>query len=76
MKINRTTRGESEYVYCGTFDDNWKEESRNAENNYYRAMTEYYDSLLDINNVIIGVLERMSESELKQWVLNCPIRRD
>lgn len=68
----------NKYKYNYTFEELREEEDREVLNDYYRQKTKYYESLTDINSMLIGVLEEMTVEELKNtaaFALISPVNR-
>lgn len=69
----------NEYVYNTTFEDHREEEDRECINDCYRAKTSYYESATAINEIILDVLEHMTDEEIKEVIkpnfINPVIRR-
>lgn len=58
------------YKYGLTFKDRHDEEDREALNEFYRAKTYYYNTLADIYDIYLEVLENMTVEEIKD-VIKC-----
>lgn len=55
----------NQYKYNYTLEEKIEEEDREALNDFYRAQTSYYDTMTDINRIVLGVLNQMSNEEIK-----------
>lgn len=62
-----------------TIYDKMDEEDREVENDLYRAKTEYYKTLTNINSKILSVLNSMDDVEIKDIIINngfkIPVKR-
>lgn len=57
-----------------TIYDKMDEEDREVENDLYRAKTEYYKTLNNINSKILSVLNSMDDVEIKDIITNNGVR--
>lgn len=55
----------NQYKYNYTLEEKIEEEDREVLNDFYRAQTSYYDTMTDINRIVLGVLNQMSNEEIK-----------
>ena len=58
----------NKYYYNGTYEEKWEEENRECLNDMYRSKTDYYNSLTEINYIILKVLDSMSDEEIKEAI--------
>lgn len=68
----------NKYKYNHTFDELREEEDREVLNDYYREKTYYYQTLSQINDIFLDVLEDMSKVEIKDIIksnLRVPVSR-
>lgn len=64
----------NQYKYTYTYAEKVEEEDREALNDFYRAQTSYYNTLTDINRIILGVMKQMSNDEIKTIMVSPVIR--
>lgn len=56
------------------YADPIEEEDREVENDLQRSQKKYYDSMTEINNIILAGLRDMSKPEIKEVIKNCGFR--
>ena len=64
----------NQYKYNYTLEEKILEEDREALNDFYRAQTSYYNTLTDMNKIILGVMKQMSNDEIKTIMISPVIR--
>lgn len=64
----------NQYKYNYTLEEKIEEEDREALNDFYRAQTSYYNTMTDINKIILNVLNKMSDDEIKTTIIPAVIR--
>lgn len=55
----------NQYKYNYTLEEKIEEEDREALNDFYRSKTSYYNTLNDINEIILKAMKEMSNDEIK-----------
>ena len=64
----------NQYKYNYTLEERIEEEDREALNDFYRAQTSYYNTLTDINKIVLDVIKEMSKEEIKNSIIPAVIR--
>ena len=58
----------NKYRYGKTFEELREEEDREVINDYYRQMTDYYQTLTWMNEILLNALDNMSDKEIENIV--------
>lgn len=64
----------NKYKYNYTLEEKIEEEDREVLNDYYRAQTSYYNTLDSINKIVLKTITKMSEEEVKTYLLPLVVR--
>lgn len=64
----------NQYKYNYTLEERIEEEDREALNDFYRAQTSYYNTLTDINKIVLDIMKEMSKEEIKRSIIPAVIR--